>query len=120
MHAGRRPCRFTTWLAIAAFVAAALAPALSHAVALYRGASWADICSASAQRPAPGDDTIPLTQAFEHCGYCTLHLPSLDLPPPPALAAAPAHGVAAPRPPRPHAPPSPPWLRALPRGPPRG
>lgn len=120
MRAGRRPCRFTTWLAIAAFLAAALAPALSHAVALYRGASWVDICSTPAPRSAPGDDTAPPTHAFEHCGYCSLHLPTLDLPPPPALPAAPSHGAVRPTPSRPQVPLPPPWLRALPRGPPRG
>ncbi|RTL18228.1 MAG: DUF2946 domain-containing protein [Burkholderiales bacterium] len=120
----RRHVGLTVWLAVAAFVAAALAPAISHAVSLSRGMRWADLCfSTSAQTPIgaqsdPREDA-ELTRAFEHCAYCTLHLPVLPMPAAPGASVGQTHATTAPlrrdRRPTPAAP----WPRAQPRAPPR-
>lgn len=70
---------------------AALAPAISQAVARGMGSSggWAEICSAlGAKRVRVDDDTrdprspaAPAEQAFEHCPYCSVHAAAPGLPP---------------------------------------
>lgn len=116
MHAARRrPCRPAAWLVMAAFLAAALAPVISQGVARYRGLSWADICTA----PSTPDRDAPLAHAFEHCGYCTLHLPSLELPAPAAMPGPPGPQGAATAVRWLALAPAAPWPRAQPRAPPR-
>lgn len=79
--------RWATWLAITAMLVMSLAPALSHAVAAYRGVTWLDVCStqslSDARSSAAGKtQDVPATaHLFEHCPYCSTHVPTLDLPP---------------------------------------
>jgi hypothetical protein len=127
------------WIACFAILLNALAPAVSHALALadgrHAGPGW-EIClndgtrlSGSGtldeatfravtdrSRPAPQPDAaLPMTD----CGYCLAHAGSLGLPPP-ALAPLPFAATVAERPflfyhaPRPLQT----WVAAHPRGPP--
>lgn len=77
--------RFAAWIAALAVLMAALAPALSHAMASGQGADWIEICSAQGTKwlPGEGDDSgAPTTiHAFEHCPYCSVHAQTGDLPP---------------------------------------
>lgn len=97
--------RFTAWVALLALVLGALAPTVTQAtVAGSDRANWLEVCSVSgmvwvkadtgevrAQLPDGSAPTsMPLSDASQHCPWCTLHggaagLPvvvvSLDLPP---------------------------------------
>lgn len=123
-----RAFRFPLWLALAAMLALALLPTLSHALAFARGASaWAEVCTPQGMRLVSVDvaqavDTGTPVQAaghLEHCPLCALGADTPPLPPaPPAalplpLSAAepPALFLHAPR--TLHA-----WRSAQPRGPP--
>jgi hypothetical protein len=69
-----------------AILMAALAPAISHALAADNTAAWTEVCTASGSKriqvkavdrePVPGPADA---QALEHCSYCTLqgHVPAL-------------------------------------------
>ncbi|AXA91599.1 DUF2946 domain-containing protein [Massilia sp. YMA4] len=125
------------WIACCAILLNALAPAVSHALALAEGRPAWEICRNDGTRltghgtldqatflaltdrnrplPPPADDVVPMTD----CGYCLAHAGALGLPPAPLLplpfAALPAE--------RPflfyHAPrPLEVWVAAHPRGPP--
>lgn len=109
-----------TWVAVLAVLMAALAPALSHAM----GSSWVEICTVQGSKwvqvDEGGDNGAPTsTHPFEHCPYCTLHVPVLGIPPVPVtlpLLLAPTDEfplafLAAPR--TLHA-----WVSAQPRAPP--
>ncbi len=75
--------RLSLWLTLVALLMGALAPSLSQAMRAQGPQSWADVCSTAApadgHEPAPGDAAHP----FEHCPYCSLHHPTLGLPPSP-------------------------------------
>lgn len=79
--------RWATWLAITAMLVMSLAPALSHAIAAYRGVTWLEVCrvqSPASERSGTVGNTqdVPaVAHLLEHCPYCSTHLPSLDLPP---------------------------------------
>lgn len=88
---------WTTWLAITAMLVMSLAPALSHAVAAYRGVTWLEVCSVQSlpdvRLSAAGKtrDAPATVHLFEHCPYCSTHVPTLDLPPVHALWVPSAH-----------------------------
>jgi hypothetical protein len=125
----RRHRRLMLWLATLAVVFAALAPAVSHALALASGSkAWVEVCSAQGSRwvqldddgAEPGSSTDgPLSGHFDHCPFCHLGQQGLAPPPaPPALLAVPVlhdglpeRFFTAPR--TAHA-----WCRAQPRAPP--
>ncbi len=86
----------TSWLAILAILMAAIAPSISHAMALKKAAPWVEICSSDGARwvqahaGSNGDVPSPLdAHKFEHCPYCSFHAGGVALP------AAPATGVPA-------------------------
>lgn len=106
--------RFTAWVALAALVLGALAPTVSQAMATSGDrADWLQVCSVSGMvwvqadtgevRDQLPDGGAPISDASQHCPWCTLHggaasLPvvqtRLDLPPrltdlPPAFYRAP-------------------------------
>jgi len=92
MQTFRRRLRPLSWLALVAMLALALAPTLSHALALARGGSaWAEVCTPQGARlvalgdvasePAPGQAVSHL----ENCPFCALS--SAGLAPPPAAPA---------------------------------
>lgn len=116
--------RFSVWLAIAAMLLGALAPAVSQAVRAADPLAWAEVCSASSKTGPAGQQPSPANSAahlFEHCPYCSLHQPVLGLPPAPtalllplAIAEAlPSLYLSGPR--GQHN-----WDAARPRGPPAG
>ncbi len=76
--------RIASWIAAFAVLLAALAPALSHAM----GSGWVEVCTVQGSKwvqvDAGGDagQTDP-AHAFEHCPYCSLHVPALAVPPVP-------------------------------------
>jgi hypothetical protein len=124
MRAVRAHRRLTSWIAALAVLLAALAPALSHALASGTGAHWIEICTTQGSRwIQAGEDGTERTPAsahlLEHCPYCTLHAPALGLPPVPVLVhlplqldhAVPLAFLSAPR--TLHA-----WVSAQPRAPP--
>ncbi|MDB5805399.1 MAG: hypothetical protein JWN73_2721 [Betaproteobacteria bacterium] len=88
-----RTRRFAAWLATFAILLAALAPAVSHAMAAVRGgASWVEVCTATgpalvkvAGEQAPVKDSAP--SHFDHCPFCFTHTGAAGLPP--AVAAVP-------------------------------
>jgi hypothetical protein len=117
MQALRLRRHLCLWLAIAAMLMAALAPAVSQAVRVADPVAWAEVCSSTAQagKGVPGD----VAHLFEHCPYCSLHQPATGLPAPDASLPMPApsgetlpelclHGPVGPLP----------WAAARPRGPP--
>jgi hypothetical protein len=73
------------WLAIAAMLMAALAPAVSQAVRAADPVAWAEVCSAAGTSSQPGKGTPAdgAAHLFEHCPYCSLQQPVLGLPPAP-------------------------------------
>lgn len=74
---------------------AALAPALSHALASATGTQWVEICTAQGSKWIQvGEDgsergTPASAHVLDHCPYCTLHAPNLGLPPVQHLAQLP-------------------------------
>jgi hypothetical protein len=117
--------RFTSWTAVLAVLLASLAPTLSLALGAANSATWVEICTTQGSKwVATGEDGSGHAPAsihpLEHCPYCSLHTPTLGLPPltgvqplPVRLShAVPVAFLAAPR--TLHA-----WLSAQPRGPPR-
>lgn len=125
MRAPRTHRRLTSWIAALAILLASLAPALSHAVASATGSNWIQICTAQGskwiQAGEDGSEQAPASaHVLDHCPYCSLHAPTLGLPPAKALAHLPPVGLShevpraflsAPR--TLHA-----WVRAQPRAPP--
>ena len=98
MKASWRTHRFAAWLASFAILLAALAPAISHAVAAVQGgASWVEVCTATGpalvkvageQAPAaPEQDGQGMH--MEDCPFCLSHAGSFGLAPA-AEAALPA------------------------------
>lgn len=81
MRSLRVPRRFTLWLASLALVFAALAPAVSHALALVSGSTaWVEVCTAQGSRwvqldeaASPDEAPTDATAAqLDHCPYCHL------------------------------------------------
>ncbi len=99
MPVARRHRGLTLWFAMLAMVFAALAPAVSHALALAsapgRGSSaWIEVCTAQGARWVTADgagDAQPDGPAgaasghFDHCPFC--HLAGQGMAPPPAAMA---------------------------------
>ena len=85
MRAARAHRRFTSWIAALAILLSALAPALSHALAADGGASWVEICTTQGSKwiqAEDGSEGAPAsTHVLDHCPYCSLHAPTLGLPP---------------------------------------
>ncbi|MFA9218503.1 MAG: DUF2946 domain-containing protein, partial [Sphingomonadaceae bacterium] len=81
--------RFTLWIAALAILFSALAPSISHALALgERGSSWLEVCTATGTKlVASADGTQQpvkdsLQHTLEHCPYCATHGGSFALLPP--------------------------------------
>ncbi|MFG5410736.1 DUF2946 domain-containing protein [Piscinibacter sakaiensis] len=124
MRACRAHRRLATWFAALAILLASFAPSLSHALASASGANWIEICTTQgSKRIAAGEagsERAPAAaHVLDHCPYCSVHAPTLGLPPANASAPQPARlayefplaFLAAPR--TPHA-----WVSAQPRAPP--
>lgn len=107
-----------------AILLASLAPSLSLALASATGATWFEVCTTQGSRwiqaGEDGSERAPASaHVLDHCPYCSLHAPTLGLPPASSLTHLPrrlAHEVplaflAAPR--TLHA-----WVSAQPRAPP--
>lgn len=116
--------QLTSWIAILAVLVASLAPSVSHALGLNKGASWMEVCSAQGSKwqQTDSDESRGAPAAghvLEHCPYCSIHAPALGMPPAPEVAPLsldltdefPLAFLAAPR--TLHA-----WLSAQPRAPP--
>ncbi|MGE5622679.1 MAG: DUF2946 domain-containing protein [Bacillota bacterium] len=81
--------RFTAWIACLAILMAALAPAISHALAASgkgSSAAWDEVCTVDgvkslhehgAHDSGPADNGMH----FEHCPFCFTHAASFGLPP---------------------------------------
>lgn len=124
MHACRAHRRLASWFAALTFLLVSLAPAWGHGLAAATSGSWIEICTTQGSLwIQPGDDGAERAPAsahvLEHCPACSLHAPTLGLPPAAHLAHLPlrlSHELphaclAAPR--TLHA-----WVRAQPRAPP--
>jgi hypothetical protein len=137
MNALRFQHRCLSWIALAAILALALLPTLSHALAHARGqgaGGWAEVCTAQGpQRVAvdadgkladtvidgPTDAATPDADHLQHCPLCAIGSDTPPLPPAATLAPAlrlsgirvPAAFLHAPR--TAHI-----WRSAQPRGPP--
>ena len=124
MRAVRAHRRLTSWIAALAMLVVSLAPALSHALASATGQSWIEICTTQGskwiQAGEDGSERAPASaDVLDHCPCCSLHAPTLGLPPAQHLAHLPlrlTHEVplaflSAPR--TLHA-----WVSAQPRAPP--
>jgi hypothetical protein len=86
MRAARAYSRLISTIAALAILLAALAPALSHALASAAGTSWVEICTAQGskwiQAGDDGSERAPTSaHVLDHCPYCSLHAPGLGLPP---------------------------------------
>lgn len=124
MCASRAHHRLTHWIASLAILLASLAPSLSQALASASGTSWIAVCTTQGskwiQSAADGSERAPgSVHVVDHCPYCSLHAPTLGLPPATDLVLLPlrrcrevvAAFLAAPR--TLHA-----WVSAQPRAPP--
>lgn len=91
MHFSRVHRRFTTWLALLAMVLDALAPAVAQAVvASLDRAAWIEVCSVSGivwvkadtgeMAGAVHDSQAPMSEAIQHCPWCSLHGGAAGLP----------------------------------------
>lgn len=84
--------RLATWIAVLAVLMAALAPAISHALASDGSSAWIEVCTAQGSRwlqadAERGEDSTPGTgQTLKHCPYCNLHPNVLGIPPTPVMA----------------------------------
>lgn len=113
----------TSWMAVAAVLMAALAPALSSALGESAGFAICSAAGAKAVPSGPGTGNpspAPSAHLFEHCPYCSLHAQPGLLPS--ALSAGVRlltldTAVPALAPAVPHA--RQPWVRARPRAPPQ-
>ncbi|MET0961280.1 MAG: DUF2946 domain-containing protein [Noviherbaspirillum sp.] len=84
--------RCAAWAACLAILMAALAPSISHALSVSRGAdiAWMEVCStsglkfveaaASQDEAAPSSSSDSMTQSA-HCPFCSTHAASFCLPP---------------------------------------
>lgn len=74
-----------------AILLASLAPALSHALASATGSTWIEICTTQGSKwikaGEDGSERSPASaHVLDHCPYCSLHAPTLGLPPATHLA----------------------------------
>jgi hypothetical protein len=84
----RRAC----WLALVAMLSLALAPAVSHGLAAWRGQSgWVEVCTTQGMRWITAgesgrneDAPAPTGAPLEACSYCTLSFGAAGMPPAPA------------------------------------
>jgi hypothetical protein len=86
MRAVRAHRRLTSWIAALAILLASLAPALSHALASATGFTWIEICTTQGSKwiktGEDGSEPGPASaHVLDHCPYCSLHAPTLGLPP---------------------------------------
>ena len=91
--------RFAAWAACLAILMSALAPSVSHALALARGSdiAWMEICSVAGVKLVKADAAVKkagtpasrdtLAEAA-HCPFCSTHAASFALPPAAALVFA--------------------------------
>lgn len=85
----RRLNRIAAWLASFAILLAALAPAVSHAMAAVNGgASWVEVCTATgpalvkvSAKQSPVKDAPTGVSHLEHCPFCGTHAGSAGLIP---------------------------------------
>lgn len=85
MRASPAHTRLIGWFAIAAILLASLAPSMSHALGSSGGSLRAEVCTAQGSKwvdvGADSSTSSPAESAgFEHCPYCSLHVPVLGLP----------------------------------------
>lgn len=97
MRVCRAHRRLPTWIAALAILLASLAPSLSHALGSAQAASWIEICTSQGSKwIAEKTDDSPAAptagHVFEHCSLCSMHAPTLGLPPLPALRPLPIEG----------------------------
>ncbi|MCU0969650.1 MAG: DUF2946 family protein, partial [Rubrivivax sp.] len=91
MQAFRARRRATSWLMLVAMVLAALAPALSHALALGSGEpAWVEICTSEGSRwvkPGAAQESVPAQPAdavaahSDHCLFCQAGTQGMAPPP---------------------------------------
>ncbi|MFO1219922.1 MAG: DUF2946 domain-containing protein [Burkholderiaceae bacterium] len=92
MNGMRAHGRIANWIVIVAMLLASLAPALSQAVGVADHHSWVEVCTPQGStwvRADAGDagGAPSAAHLIDHCPYCSIHLPALALPPPPAAVA---------------------------------
>lgn len=81
--------RLIAWIATFAILLSALAPSISHAVALAKGEKslWVEVCSVAGSKLVKvGDAGDPATPAkkpagMEHCPFCSTHAGSAGILP---------------------------------------
>ena len=82
--------RFASLLALVAVAAAAVVPAMAHALGQSHGTKWIEVCSAAGpvqvEVPAdgPGLPKAPKASDLDHCPYCAPQ--ASGMAPPPAIA----------------------------------
>jgi hypothetical protein len=86
MRALRAHVRLTGWIAALAILMVSLVPSLSHALAPATGTNWVEVCtihgSTWIQAGEEGTERTPASaHVLDHCPYCSLHAPTLGLPP---------------------------------------
>lgn len=84
----------TSWIALAAFLVAVLAPSVSHALGTKGEDSWIEVCTMAGSKWVQPEDPLidhaPLSgnaHAFEHCPYCSHHANAILVPGVPAVLA---------------------------------
>ncbi len=95
-----RPRVASRWLVLLTFLLAALAPALSQALAHARGevVAWSQVCRSSVVSPRAAqsllaaqaseqDSDAAIHGLFASCPYCALHAQDIAPPPPAQLSA---------------------------------
>jgi hypothetical protein len=84
--------RFAAWAACLAILMSALAPSVSHALALARGSdiAWMEVCSVAGIKLVKADISVKKAGApvshdalgpSGHCPFCSTHAASFALPP---------------------------------------
>ena len=84
--------RFAAWAACLAILMSALAPSVSHALALARGVdiAWMEVCSVAGTKLVKADISAKTADApashellaqAGHCAYCNTYAASFALPP---------------------------------------
>lgn len=91
MRAIRARTRPTVWIAVVVILLASVAPSLTHALGIAQGGSRIEVCTAQGSKwiDEAGDEspTAPFAaHVFEHCPYCSIHVPGLGMPPSPMRA----------------------------------
>jgi hypothetical protein len=78
---------WAAWLAVLLVLFAALAPTVSHAIAVERGAQTLEICTSTGAKSIPADSPTGPESALhlDHCPFC-LHAADRVAPPPTPVA----------------------------------